>query len=137
MGARKTKLFRKDMPILEELGEQLPRKAIAARLGMLRKDFDKALKDTPNAELRLERGEARREAKLVESLMNKAKDSKSPVHEFFLLKTLHGYNDNPRPEPVAATGTVNLILPGPMSAEQFRKAIAPPETVEAEVVNDD
>lgn len=107
MGKRKESFFKRDLPILEELGEQLPRKAIAARLGMLRRDFDRELKRNPNALLRLERGESRREAALVASLMAKAKGSKSPVHEFFLLKTLHNYSDSPRPEP---TQTNNIVV---------------------------
>ncbi len=123
----KSKLFRRDYPVLEELGsEGRTRKGVAAELGMVWADFQREIKRDKVAALRLERGEAAHEKRLLDRLHQalEVKNQSAITPAIFLLKSRHRWNDRPPPEPAQqSTTNVTIALPGALPLERYEKEI--------------
>lgn len=143
MPQRLKKLQRKHYPQIQQLAAQgLSRRAIAARLGMLWKDFQREIRSNPAAQLRIERGEGEHESRLYAGLVAVAvKQQGNPgsvTPLLFCLKTRYGYDDRPKPEP-ASPVNVQIALPPPMSPEEYARLAArvSREQIEGEVAGDE
>ena len=127
MPKRKQSLWRRDYARLEDLATQgRTRKGIASELGMLWGDFQRELKRVPLALLRLERGEAAHEKRLLDRLHQalEVKNQSAITPAIFLLKSRHRWNDRPPPEPAQQpTTNVTIALPGALPLERYEKEI--------------
>ena len=127
MPIRKTQLQRRDYKRLEALAaEGRTRKGIAAEIEILWSDFRSELKRLPQALLRLERGEAAHEKRLLDRLHQalEVKNQSAITPAIFLLKSRHRWNDRPPPEPAQqSTTNVTIALPGALPLERYEKEI--------------
>lgn len=93
------------------------RALIAARLGVPRKAFTKALAGDEYALLAFEEGQAEHEHEVASLLLAVARKGGAPANLIFYAKARLGWREN---DPtVTPTSNVQIVLPSPMTEQQF------------------
>ena len=109
-------------------------KSIARELGMSPKTWIAIKKRDPKAVEALERGRAREHDALVGSLFKTAierKGKEAVTAAIFLLKTRHGYIDQPKVTPPQNKVEFTFQLPKPLTEERYKELldVTPPKAL--------
>ena len=115
----------RDYPAIEEWSANgVSEREIASQLGLAPATWRRVKRDDSRALEALERGRGREETALVGALYRAATAPKpNVVAALFLLKSRHGYIDNPVPEPPEHAVKVEINLPPPLSPREYEKVI--------------
>ena len=100
-------------------------RTIAKRLGLAKRTLDAIFERDQRAKEAFKAGRGAMESELVGSLYRQATREKNPitVAGIFLLKSMCRFNDRPEPQPQENRVTVEISLPKPLGADEYRKLV--------------
>ena len=124
MGRPRKNLKSADYPQIEQWATHgVSERDIASRLGMSPVTWRKVKERDLRARDALARGRGREETILVGCLYRAAVEKGNVTAAIFLLKTRHGYIDNPKPEMQESRVSVEVRLPAALSTNQYKQVL--------------